>query len=297
MERRRGSSVWLAVTAGALVAITVGLVVWSVTRGSDGVSSGSADDPGPVHVHALGIDPADEALFIATHTGLYRVDADAERARRVSDRHQDTMGFTVVGPGRFLGSGHPDVRDGLPSLLGLIESADAGVTWKSVSLLGEADFHVLRRAGPRLYGYDASNDRLLVSADGGEKWDELSKPGAIVDLVVSAVDPRHIVVSTVGGIEEGLFRSSDAGRTWQKLGDRVGLLAWPAESALYVVAGNGDVFVSADGGRRLDRRGELGGEPAALAGRHAQELYVAFHDGTVKRSVDGGATWTVRSTP
>jgi hypothetical protein len=28
-----------------------------------------------------------------------------------------------------------------------------------------------------------------------------------------------------------------------------------------------------------------------------KEFYAALHDGTIKRSTDGGATWTVRSTP
>jgi hypothetical protein len=36
------------------------------------------------------------------------------------------MGFTIVGPNRFLGSGHPDLRDDLPPLLGLIESTNRG---------------------------------------------------------------------------------------------------------------------------------------------------------------------------
>ncbi|MBW3550306.1 MAG: alanine:cation symporter family protein [Proteobacteria bacterium] len=38
-------------------------------------------------------------------------------AERIGDRRQDTMGFTVVGPRRYLGSGHPDLRDELPPLL------------------------------------------------------------------------------------------------------------------------------------------------------------------------------------
>jgi hypothetical protein len=29
-------------------------------------------DPGPIHVHGLGINPKDGALLVATHTGLFR---------------------------------------------------------------------------------------------------------------------------------------------------------------------------------------------------------------------------------
>jgi hypothetical protein len=68
-----------------------------------------AEDPGVVHVHRLGISPRDGALFAATHTGLFAVGDGT--ATRVTQRFQDTMGFTVVGPGYFLGSGHPDFCD------------------------------------------------------------------------------------------------------------------------------------------------------------------------------------------
>jgi hypothetical protein len=67
------------------------------------------EDPGVVHVHGLGINPRDGALFAATHTGLFVIGDGT--AARVTERFQDTMGFTVVGPEYFLGSGHPDFRD------------------------------------------------------------------------------------------------------------------------------------------------------------------------------------------
>jgi hypothetical protein len=256
-------------------------------------------DPGPVHVHGLGVNPADDALFIATHTGLYRVGKNARKADRVGDRFQDTMGFTIVGPNRFLGSGHPDLTEAqernLPPHLGLIESTDSGKTWRSISLLGEADFHVLRFAGERVYGYDASNDRLLVSGDRGRGWDELEKPGPIVDLAVDPGDARRIIVASSGGLEQGLFESRDGGESWTRVSEAVGLLAW--SDRLYLVGGGGQVFASTDGGRQVEQRSEIGGDPAAFETEGPGELYAALHDGTIKHSTNGGATWAVRSTP
>lgn len=281
------------------LAVVGALVVAVVWRGNalDGDGGGSASDSGPVHVHALGVNPADDALFIATHTGLYRVGREDERAQRVDDRDQDTMGFTVVGPNRFLGSGHPDLRDDLPSHLGLIESVDAGGTWDSVSLLGQADFHVLRRAGSRVYGYDASNERLLVSKDDGRTWQERPKPGPVLDLVVSPDDPKRILVTSIGVGASGLFESRDDGRSWERLSGSIGLLAWPTSARLYVLSGTGDVLTSTTGGSGLVRRGEIGGQPAAFLAEAPGELFAALHDGTIKWSRDGGATWAVRSTP
>ena len=285
---------------GLASTIAAGGLLWLSSEGDNETFSGlPAADPGPVHVHGLGVNPADGALFIATHSGLYRVGKEERKATRVGTRLQDTMGFTIVGPNRFLGSGHPDLTEmrenGLPPLLGLIESGDAGGNWESVSLLGKADFHVLRFAGQRVYGYDATNDRLLVSADRGRSWNDLQNPGPLVDLAVDPENGRHLVATSAGGIEEGLFESRDGGETWKRLSEAVGLLAWPKQ--LYLVAGGGQVFASGDGGRSLTHQGEIGGEPAALLGETADKLYVALHDGTIKRSADGGATWTVRSTP
>jgi Sortilin, neurotensin receptor 3, len=277
--------------------VAAGLLLWQSGDGDDTFSGVPAADPGPVHVHGLGVNPADGALFIATHTGMYRVEEGERKAERVGGRYQDTMGFTIVGPNRFLGSGHPDLNEAreknLPSLLGLIESTDSGESWNPISLLGEADFHVLRFAGKRVYGYDASNDRLLVSADRGRTWTELERPGPLIDLAIDPNDPRRIVATT----EEGLFHSRDGGRSWSRVGEAVGLLAWPSRDRLYLVAGGGLMFTSNDGGRRLRHLGGVGGQPAALLAQSADELYVALHDGTIKRSTDGGANWAVRSTP
>lgn len=265
---------------------------------SDRDSLAPTVDPGPIHVHGLGVNPSDGTLFIATHTGMWRVGAAERDAERVGDKLQDTMGFTVVGADRFLGSGHPDPRDirdrRLPPLLGLIESRDAGNTWRPISLLGEADFHVLRSFGKRIYGYDATNDRLMVSFDAGRSWKRRQRPAPLVDL---AADPGNTERLVAAG-KDGLYRSGDEGQTWELIrDDAVGLLTWPRQKSLFLVDGRGQVFVSPNGGRGWTALGRIGGQPAAFLGRTAAELYVALHDGTIKRSADGGRTWTVRSTP
>lgn len=304
-ESRLPRSLILLAVVGLVGLVAAGALLWGSSSGGSGGSEEvftgvPTSDPGPVHVHGLGINPADRSLLIATHTGLYRAGRDERKAVRVGDLYQDTMGFSVVGPDRFIGSGHPDARDpNLPPLLGLIESDDAGRTWTPVSLLGDADFHVLRSQGRYVYGYDATNDRLLASTDEGQSWQELAKPeGAqIVDLAPDPAKPTRLVTSAGGGIAQGMYVSEDEGATWTRLNDAVGLLAWPRPGRLYVADGEGNMFASDDGGRTLKRRGWSGGQPAALLAVGADELYVALHDGTVKRSTDGGVTWEVRSKP
>jgi photosystem II stability/assembly factor-like uncharacterized protein len=197
------------------------------------------------------------------------------------------MGFTVVGPDHFLGSGHPDLRDGLPPLLGLIESRDAGRSWRSVSLMGEADFHALRTTGSLIHGFDASGERLMSSLDGGRTWTTTRAPGPLADVVMDPQDLKHLVAAGRPGVME----SRDGGRRWSPLQAPPGLLAWPRRDALYSLAFSGAVNVSRDRGSSWSALGTLPGEPAAVTTPDAQTLIVALHDGRFLNSSDGGRTW------
>jgi photosystem II stability/assembly factor-like uncharacterized protein len=209
------------------------------------------------------------------------------------------MGFTVAGERHFLGSGHPDVQglqeENLPPLLGLIETQDGGKTWQSISLLGEADFHILRFAAERVYGFDATNARLLLSVNGGKTWMTQSLPGfppePLVDLVIDPADSVHVIASSASA----LYESTNAGATWRLIGRDAGLLAWPSARRLLLVPPDGRVLVSADEGERWDRLGEIGVQPTALLAANERDLYAAVADGTIVASTDGGATWRVRS--
>ncbi len=254
------------------------------------------EDPGPVHVHGLGINPKDGALFIATHTGLFRAPEGNQTARRVAGRYQDTKGFTVVGPDRFLGSGHPDGREGLPPFLGLIRSNDAGESWQPVSLMGESDFHVLEASGQRVYGFGTDfstrREQLLVSSNRGRSWQRRPTPEPLISIAVSPTDPDTLLASG----SRRLYRSRTAAQTWTPLPGPPGLLAWPHITQASLVAADGSVARSSDQGRSWKRRGDVGGQPAAFDGA-GRDLYVALHDGTIKRSRNQGGTWSVRSRP
>lgn len=96
MWSRQRLVLWLAVPLGATVAGACG-------ADEEGPQADSAH---PIHVHGLGVNPRDGALFIAAHSGLFRSPSESSSAEPVGPS-QDTMGFTVVGPDRFLASGHP----------------------------------------------------------------------------------------------------------------------------------------------------------------------------------------------
>jgi hypothetical protein len=253
--------------------------------------AGPAADPGLVHVHGLGINPRDGGLYAATHTGLFTVRDGA--ASRVSDRYQDTMGFTVAGADHFLGSGHPDVRDtqlydpDRRPLLGLVESRDAGRSWRPLSLLGEADFHALQVGHGRVYGYDATGRRFMVTSD-RRHWQVRSKL-ALVSFAVSPTDAELVVAAT----ERGLARSRDGGRRWQPIrGPAALLLDWKRPEALWAMTDDGQAWQSRDAGLSWSKHGTLNGRPEAFL-VHDQTLYVAVAQLGIVTSADHGRTWRV----
>lgn len=279
----------------AFLPLVAALPVLFVGCGDDGEDGGAAPPPAEAvtHVHGLGVNPADGALLIATHAGLLRSPEGTTDAEHVGESRRDLMGFTVVGPDRFLASGHPGPGEEGPPHVGLIESTDAGLTWTEVSLAGEADFHVLHVAHERVYAYNALSGELMLSDDGGETWATRKPPGAMIDLAVDPENPERIVAAT----ERGLSVSESDGRRWRPLEGEIGLLAWPESRALYLIDGRGDVQISADAGRSWKPLGEIGGQPAALAAVDEHELYAALGDGSVLASTDGGESWDVRSSP
>jgi hypothetical protein len=250
-------------------------------------------DPGVVHVHGLGVDPGDGALYAATHSGLFRI-TEAGEAERVGSGYQDTMGFTVVGRRSFLGSGHPDLRDrhlwveGKPPLLGLIESTDAGQTWRSLSLLGDADFHALAARHGRVYGYDSTGRRFMVSFD-RRQWETRSAV-ELVAFAVSPKDPNRIVAATGGPV----LLSTDGGRSWQEVEHAPALMfvAWPADSGIWGIAPHGALMHSSDAAAWLERGRLPGRGPEALTVA-GETLYVATTTG-IHRSTDGGRKWDLR---
>jgi hypothetical protein len=288
-------------SAGWRVALAIGVafVVALAGAGCRGAqprpSPPVAEDPGLVHIHGLGINPRDGALYAATHTGLFIV-RDG-RAGRVADRYQDTMGFTVVGPDHFIASGHPDFQDpkllkaGRPPLLGLVESRDAGRTWEPASLLGEVDFHLLEVAHGKVYGFDATGGRFMISRD-RRRWQARSTV-SLVDFAVSPADGELVLATT----ERGLMRSADGGRHWRSAsGPAVALLEWDKPEALWAVTGDGRLYLSANAGRTWERRGELGGPPEALLAQGGA-LYAAVYEQGIRISTDEGATWRVLYSP
>lgn len=247
-------------------------------------------------VGSLAVNPADGELWMATNTGLFRVDGSRPvkvsgqlRTERGVGELSEQLVVSFTGPDAMVASGHPAAGDALPPALGLIRSGDAGRTWDSVSELGTADFHALERSGSRLVAALSGQAQVLVSEDDGRRWEARMAPGVIVDLAVHPGRPSHWVASTA----EGVFLSRDEGGSWRPVDSTPNArFAWPGAGTLYRLDPGGELMASADGGGSWTQAGSTGGEPQALAAADPRTLFALLLDGTVRRSGDGGRTWT-----
>lgn len=272
------------------VLLALGATVLSLVTSCGEDTHGEHDQAGAstAHVHALGINPADNTLYVASHDGLFRV-TGSNPPEQVAGRTQDFMGFAIAGPDRFLGSGHPGPNDtDQPAHLGLIESTDAGQSWRPLSLSGEVDFHALNTAHGRVYGYDSISGTLLVSQD-GITWDRRARV-AIADLAVSPDDPDHLVVTT----EDGLAHSTDGGHGFEprRGGPVLVFVDWRSAERFVGIATDGTIHHSADGGSTWRPRGRVPGSPQAITSHGDSEVYVATEEG-IYRSTDGGWTFSL----
>lgn len=285
-QPRAAPIVLLAISAASLIAAAL-VLVWAFEH--------DEREPAPLaelsHVHGLGVNPGDGLLYIATHDGMLVLDEDGA-LKRVGEGRQDTMGFTVAGRDHFLASGHPAPDGDGPASLGLIESTDAGRTWESVSLSGEADFHALRFAHDIAYGLDSHSGQLLVSPD-LVNWEARSSE-PLLDFVVNPADPDFIM----GTGPDGLLRSLDGGRTWETVqAEPMVFLHWSNNGLLRGVGPNGEVYANFDQGVTWEPPMEsVGAVPTAFTAA-GDELFIVTEDGRILASDDWGWSWEERFGP
>ena len=236
----------------------------------------------------------------------------------------------------YVGTGESDIRSDLGSGDGVYKSTDAGKTWRN---LGLKDSRQISRiiVDPRnpdvvyigVFGHAyASNPERGVykSTDGGATWQHSLDKGpeiGVSDLAIADDKPETLIAgmwnarrppwSTYGPLEypgSGIFRSLDAGATWQQLsghglpyGDwgRVGVAISRDGRRVYALidAKPAGLYCSNDGGDNWDL---ANGDPR-LTNRswYFNSLTVDPNDSDVVyipnialyRSVDGGKTISI----
>lgn len=247
-------------------------------------SSQAIQAPDWGHVHNLAL--IGNTIYVGAHGGFWKQDGGKEPVL-VSQPLFDVMGLSGSSD-RWLASGHPGPEMDAPSNLGLIESLDGGVSWQSVSLLGEVDFHRLVISGDTLIGISAHDNSLLRSTNSGQTWSNLGV-SSIFDLAVDPKNPEMVVATT----ENGTIQSADGGMTFTSISPPVQLmlLSWD-EEGLYAASVDGQILFSTDNGVNWVQRGTLGGQAMALAVDSSTVVGVVGE--SIFESTDGGETFVER---
>jgi photosystem II stability/assembly factor-like uncharacterized protein len=244
-QRRRRLTQAGAAFVGLLVVAVAAVAIAGGGDGDETTAGGTAAPESIADVHGLGVNPADKALYIATHSGLFRSAPGESTATRVDAPEQDLMGFSIAGPDHFVASGHPGPGMDAPPNLGMIESTDRGRTWRTLSLSGEADpaddEHVLASTG----------GGVRASSDGGRTWTDTTL--AAPALLAWAQGAGPFAIDGNGRV----LRSRDGGMKWKAGGTYQGqpaAFAADASDTIYVALGDGAVEASIDGGRTWQPR-------------------------------------------
>ena len=257
-------------------------------------------DGEPPYIGSIDVNPADEAIFMGTNTGLFRIPEGGAEPEKLTGtlstpdgegNVSESLVATFTGPDTLIASGHPAEGAALPPALGLIRSEDGGRTWSSVSELGTADFHALEISGDTLVGALFGQSQVLVSTDEGRTWEARTAPMPLVDLAVDPTDADR----WIGTTETGIFLTEDGGGSWRQRDPTPNVrVAWDAGGDLYRIDPGGYLKVSTNGGDSWEDRGTTGGEPHALTVAEDGTVYAALLDGAIKASDDGGQTFTDR---
>lgn len=199
------------------------------------------------------------------------------------------MAVDPAEPGRVMVGGHG----------GGAISNDAGKTWEQVEDLNAADpmGWVIDPSDPEK-AYIAGHPGLFRSENGGESWslDNSGLPATDVHgLGIDPQNPNNLYAYVAGA---GLYRSPDAGGSWEPVNDQVSvmgpILVDPQDSnTLYLASMEGGFQRSADGGESWEQVGTIPGGMATWVSQDPRnpDTFYATGGGGVYKSTDGGKSW------
>jgi photosystem II stability/assembly factor-like uncharacterized protein len=256
---------------------------WTPVFDSEGsYSIGSvALDPNDSSVVWVGTGESNSQRSVGYGDGIYRSDDGGKNWQNLGLKKSEHIGRVVIDPrdskvvyvaaeGPLWGSGGDR---------GLYKTTDSGKAWKSVLTIGE-------NTGVVDVQLDPSNPDIVYAAAYQRR--------------------RHVFTLIDGGPESAIYKSTDAGATWNKLKEglptvdmgRIGLAVSPADpnvayAAIEAADGKGGIFRSGDKGATWERRndfdeGAMYYAHLAADPKNADRVFVM--NAFLRESLDGGKT-------
>lgn len=256
-------------------------------------------------------------FYVATWTGgLWKTTNSGTTFEPVFDgQSKQTIGDVTLAPSNpeivWVGTGDAFCSRSSYAGDGVYKSTDGGKTWKNMGL---KDSHhipriVIHPKNPDIvyvasmgHLYSENSERgVFKTADGGKTWEKvfyINEKIGVIDLVMNPRNPDILYAATYdkqrlpwmyvnGGLESGIYKSSDAGKTWVRLdgglpGGRIGRIGldiyFKNPEIIYAVVENAN--------SRPPTKKEI--EQDQNRGLKPQDRTIG---GEVYRTDDGGKTW------
>jgi len=294
-----------------------------------GRSTAVAGYPDRPHVFLMG----------GTGGGVWRTDDAGVSWHNISDGYfGGSIGAIAIAEANpnviYVGSGSADPRGNTSHGRGMYKSTDGGKTWFHTGLpeagqIGKIRVHpedenlVFAAVLGHIFGPNEERG-VYRSKDGGESWEavlQLSDTTGAISLAMNPHNPNEMYAAMwraerkpwamiSGGLDGGVYKTTDGGDTWTKLGGglpegmvgKIGVTVSPANPervwAIIEAEPDGGVYRSDDAGatwQRVNAENKL--RQRAWYYTHViadpQDEYTVYALNTgLYRSVDGGKTYT-----
>ena len=256
-----------------------------------------------------GIPGPSKTLFVAAAAGgVWKTTNNGQTWRPVfDDKRIASLGTLAIAPSDtqqvWLGTGEPHSRNSIEPGAGIYKSSDGGITWKLMGL--EKTQHIGRIAvDPRdpnvVYvaalgaAWKSNPERgLYKTVDGGTTWQLVKFISDKAGFVDVALDPRNpdVVYAAAyerlrtpyslksGGVGSGLFKSTDAGKTWTEITGSGFPTGPKGRIGLAIARSNPDYIYAMVEAAKPSKDGKFAAERVPA-------------DNGLYRSTDAGKTWT-----
>jgi photosystem II stability/assembly factor-like uncharacterized protein len=235
-----------------------------------------------------GVDADGKTLYVGTAGGgIWKSTNAGASFKPIFDKYCQSIGDIAIDQKKpktvYVGTGESNMRNSVSIGNGIYKSTDGGENWSKLGLdstehisrvlIDPKNPEILYVSAPGALWSDSKHRGLYKSADAGKTWEKLfyidDKTGC-ADVVIHPENSNILYVSmwqfrrkpyefSSGGKTSGLYKSTDAGKTWKKItnglpsGDlgRIALALAPSEPnkmVAIVEAKETGLYISSDGG-------------------------------------------------
>ncbi|HJQ25072.1 MAG TPA: glycosyl hydrolase [Blastocatellia bacterium] len=249
-------------------------------------------------VVAIAVDPTDHTHYFvgAASGGVWKTTNAGTTWSPVFDNEGSySIGVIVIDPKNpltvWVGAGENNSQRSVSYGDGVYRSDDGGKTWKNMGLktsehigqitIDPRDSNVVYVAAQGMLWGPGGERGLFKTTDGGKTWKAvltISENTGVTDVAIDPNNPdtlyaasyqrrRHVYTLVNGGPESALYKSTDAGATWNKLRaglpnsdmGRIGIAISPMDSNIIYASveaadRKGGIFRSSDRGASWERR-------------------------------------------